>query len=48
MQMYIKYMEHEKQQAMEQAGRGDIWDQPVVGVITAEGQMLLCAALPVF
>ncbi|DBA74926.1 TPA: hypothetical protein ACH3X2_009254 [Trebouxia sp. C0005] len=39
MQMYIKYMEHEKQQAMEQAGRGDIWDQPVVGVITAEGEI---------
>ncbi len=48
MQHYIEAMEHEKQRASEKAGRGDIWEQPMVAVITAEGKMLFCAMLPVF
>ena len=48
MQHYIRAMEHEKQRAREKAGLGDICEQPMVAVITAEGKMLFCAVLPVF
>ena len=48
MQRYIEAMEHEKQHAREKAGLGDICEQPMVAVITAEGKMLSCASLPVF
>ncbi len=48
MQTYIEAMEHETQHAREQAGDGDIYEQPMIAVITAAGKMLLCAALPVF
>ncbi len=47
MQHYIKAMEQEKQRAREKSGHGDIWEQPMVLVITAEGKMLFWAALPV-
>ncbi len=48
MQHYIDAMEHEKQRAREKAGLGDICEQLMVAVITAEGKMLFWAALPVF
>ena len=47
MQRYIEAMQHEKQRAREKAGLGDMSEQPMVAVITAQGKMLFCAALPV-
>ncbi len=47
MQHYIEAMDHEKQCAREKAGRGDISEQPMVAVITAEGKMLFWATFPV-